>query len=73
MATEIPKRGEFALIDWIRRQLRHDDPRVTIGPGDDMAEVRLPDDCGGRVLVGTDTIREGTHFDLWTCSLRDVG
>jgi thiamine-monophosphate kinase len=66
-------RGEFALIDWIRRQFPQGDDRVTIGPGDDMAEVRLPAESGGRVLIGTDTILDGTHFDLRHCSARDVG
>jgi len=67
-------RGEFAYIQWIRRQLAAD-PRVTIGSGDDMAEVRVPGDSDGtgRVLIGTDTILDGTHFDLARHSLRDVG
>lgn len=68
------ERGEFAYIDWIRSQLASD-PRVTIGSGDDMAEVLVPGDSGGtaRVLVGTDTILDGVHFDLSRDSLRDVG
>ncbi len=73
MTDNTPKRGEFALIQWIRDQLPQTDSRVTIGPGDDMAEVRLPPEVQGRVLVGTDTILEGTHFDLSACSPRDVG
>ncbi|MBN2582616.1 MAG: thiamine-phosphate kinase [Planctomycetes bacterium] len=64
-------RGEFAFIRWIRSQLASDDSRVSIGVGDDMAELRLPD--GGRVLVGTDTILDGTHFDSRRDRLADVG
>lgn len=71
MANE---RGEFAFINWIRRQVAVD-PRVTIGIGDDMAEVRLPapKDAGGRVLVGTDAILDGVHFDTARDALADVG
>ena len=67
-------RGEFDYIDWIRAQLASD-PRVTIGSGDDMAEVLVPGDAGGtaRVLIGTDTILDGVHFDLSRDSLREVG
>lgn len=71
------QRGEFAFIEWMRTQLPAGDPsdpgdrRTTIGPGDDMAEVRLPD--GGRVLVGTDTILDGTHFDSSRDSPGDIG
>ena len=63
--------GEFAYINWIRSQLPAEDGVTTIGPGDDMAEVRLP--TGGRVLVGTDAILDGTHFDLRRDALADVG
>lgn len=62
--------GEFAYINWIRAQLPADEA-VTIGPGDDMAEVRLP--TGGRVLVGTDAILDGTHFDSRRDALADIG
>lgn len=67
--------GEFAYINWIRSQLGSADPRVTIGPGDDMAEVRVPATAGGeaRVLVGTDTILDGVHFDTAADDLADVG
>jgi len=74
------QRGELAFIEWIRSQLPAGDTggpgdpgdqRTTIGPGDDMAEVRLPG--GGRVLVGTDTILDGTHFDSSRDPLGDVG
>ncbi len=63
--------GEFAYINWIRSQLPAEDGVTTIGSGDDMAEVRLP--TGGRVLVGTDAILEGTHFDLRRDAPADVG
>jgi thiamine-monophosphate kinase len=64
------ERGEFAYINWIRSRLSAD-PRVSIGPGDDMAEVQLPG--GDRVLVGTDTLLDGVHFDLSRDALDAVG
>jgi thiamine-monophosphate kinase len=63
--------GEFAYINWIRSLLPPEDERVTIGPGDDMAEVALPG--GARVLIGTDAILDGTHFDSRKDALADVG
>ena len=69
-------RGEFAYIDWIRSQLGRDDDRVSIGPGDDMAEVRVPGPAGtsaARVLVGTDTVLDGVHFRTPGDALDDVG
>lgn len=68
------ERGEFAYIDWIRSQLRPVGEGVTIGPGDDMGEVVVPAASGGaRVLVGTDTILDGVHFDTATDALDEVG
>jgi len=67
-------RGEFAYIDWIRSQLGRDDERVTLGVGDDMAEVRLPGGpAAARVLVGTDTILDGVHFRTPGDALDAVG
>jgi len=75
MRTE--ERGELAYIRWIRSRLAGGDRRVTIGPGDDMAEVLVPLlDKGqdrARVLIGTDTILDGVHFDLGRDRLEDVG
>jgi hypothetical protein len=35
--------SEFAYIEWLRRQTP-EDPRVTVGPGDDAAVLRLAAD-----------------------------
>ncbi len=53
------KKGEFALIDWIRRQRRLD-RGVIVGIGDDTAAVTPSK--GTVVLLTTDSIIEGTHF-----------
>lgn len=68
-------RGEFAYINWIRSRLAPGDEGVTIGPGDDMAELRVPVVGQGdaRVLIGTDTILDGVHFDTSRDALADIG
>ncbi|MFO8011852.1 MAG: thiamine-phosphate kinase [Phycisphaerae bacterium] len=63
-------KGEWALIDWIRRRTVGDAAAVPIGPGDDMARVRLGETDA---LVTTDTLLEGTHFRLDEASPRQVG
>jgi len=67
--TEPPK-GEWMLIDWIRRRAGGDPATVPIGPGDDMARIVLGQpDC----LITTDTLLEGTHFHLSEAAPRQVG
>jgi len=62
--------GEFALIGWIRRHLKGD-RRVPIGPGDDTAALTLTPHR--EVLVTTDMILEGVHFDRRTATARQIG
>jgi thiamine-monophosphate kinase len=62
--------GEFAYIDWLRRQTPSD-PRVLIGPGDDTAALRLTP--GRPCLVTTDMLLEGSHFLLAEVEPRRVG
>ena len=65
-----PPKGEWTLIDWIRRRAGGDTAAVPIGPGDDMARVVLGEtDC----LITTDTLLEGTHFSLSEATPRQVG
>jgi len=61
-------RGEFALIDFIRRRAAAS-PVVKVGIGDDCAVLDLSD---GPIVVTTDLIVEGVHFDS-AAPLRDVG
>jgi thiamine-monophosphate kinase len=61
--------GEFELIEWIRARSRGSDA-VPLGIGDDAAVLRAP---RGDLLVTTDLLMEGTHFDLSVASPRDVG
>jgi thiamine-monophosphate kinase len=61
--------GEFAFIDWVRRQTPGD-PRVWIGLGDDAAAVALP---SGSCLITTDMLLEGSCFRLAEAGPRLVG
>ncbi len=63
-------KGEWVLIDWIRGRTRLDPETVPIGPGDDMALVRLGEE---EMLITVDALLEGTHFDLSRASPRQVG
>lgn len=51
---------EQSLIDWLgRREWQHD--RLRLGIGDDMAIINLPD--GGTVLLSSDMLLDGVHFN----------
>jgi thiamine-monophosphate kinase len=65
-----PDAGEFGLIDWIRRQVE-DDPRVPLGIGDDCAVLRQT--TSGELLVTTDMLLDGRHFQLSECGAEAVG
>jgi len=62
--------GEFAFIDWIRRQTASD-VRVPIGIGDDTAAIRFTP--GREVLVTTDMILDGVHFNSSSTPARLIG
>jgi len=65
-----PGSGEFAYIEWLRRQTPTD-ARVLIGPGDDCAALRFNADAS--VLVTTDMLMDGTCFRLAEVGPRPVG
>jgi thiamine-monophosphate kinase len=62
--------GEFAYIDWLRRQTPPD-PRVLSGPGDDAAALRLTPNAA--CLLTTDMLLEGSCFLLAEAGPRRVG
>lgn len=68
--TEISKLGEFGLIDHVTENIEHVNPSTVRGVGDDAAEVRYPDTD---VLVTTDMLLEGIHFDLTYMPLKHLG
>jgi len=62
--------GEFAYIDWLRRQTPAD-ARVILGPGDDTAVLRFTP--GADCLVTTDMLLDGSCFILAEAGPRAVG
>lgn len=60
---------ELALIDAIRRTLGAPGERVVRASGDDAAVVR----ARPFAVTSIDTVAEGVHFDLATCSPADAG
>jgi len=52
---------ELDFIEWIRSRSDFDSAGVLVGPGDDMAVLRVG---GGRLLVATDQVLDGVHFRL---------
>ena len=67
---EIAKLGEFGLIDHLTRDLKPQNKSTKYGVGDDCAVLHYPDK---EVLVTTDMLMEGVHFDLTYIDLQHLG
>ena len=68
--TEISKYGEFGLIKHLTKDLKHVQPSTKKGVGDDCAVM----DFGSkRVLMTTDMLLEGIHFNLEYVPLKHLG
>ena len=68
--TEISSLGEFKLIEQLTKQVELKNPSSVKGVGDDAAVV---DFNGKQVLLTTDLLLEGIHFDLMYTPLKHLG
>jgi len=68
--TNIEALGEFGLIDHLTKHFKLENKTTEKGVGDDAA-VLNPE--GKRVLVSTDMLLEGIHFDLAYTPLKHLG
>ncbi len=67
---EIASLGEFGLIDRLTKDYQPKNQSTKYGVGDDCAVLHYPDT---EVLVTTDMLMEGVHFDLTYIDLQHLG
>jgi len=68
--TEIAQLGEFGLIDHLTKNIKLNQKTTVKGVGDDAAVLNFKDK---QVLVSTDMLLEGIHFDLAYTPLKHLG
>ena len=71
MATEIATLGEFGLIKRLTANIEPKNPETAYGVGDDCAVLTYSDDKD--ILVTTDMLMEGVHFDLTYMPMQHLG
>lgn len=69
--TEISSLGEFGLIERLTKNLTTNNKETIKGAGDDAAILQFEND--EEVLVTTDLLMEGVHFDLTYFPLKHLG
>ncbi len=67
---EISELGEFGLINHLTKEIKPKNASTIKGVGDDCAVMHYPDK---EVLVTTDMLMEGVHFDLTYIDLQHLG
>ena len=67
---DIAKLGEFGLIDHLTKDIKPVNKSTSYGIGDDCAVLSYPDK---EVLVTSDMLMEGVHFDLTYIDLQHLG
>jgi thiamine-monophosphate kinase len=67
---EISSLGEFGLIRHLTRDIRIINPSTKVGIGDDAAVLEYG---SGKVVVTTDLLAEGIHFNLVYTPLKHLG
>jgi len=68
--TEINDLGEFGLIEHLTKNIELRNASSLVGVGDDAAVI---DPIGKQIVVSTDLLIEGVHFDLMYTPLRHLG
>jgi len=68
--TEIASLGEFGLIDHLTKNIELHNASSVVGVGDDAAVI---DPLGKQMVVTTDLLIEGVHFDLMYTPLKHLG
>jgi thiamine-monophosphate kinase len=68
--TELSEIGEFGLIDRLKDLSRNSEKSTIKGIGDDAAVIEMAGEC---MLVSTDMLLEGIHFDLSYVPLKHLG
>lgn len=68
--TDISKLGEFGLIRLLTDNIKIKNESTIKGVGDDCAVLHYPD---SEVLVTTDMLMEGVHFDLTYIDMQHLG
>ena len=77
--TEISTLGEFGLIRHLTENIKFHQPSSCKGVGDDAAVMNFSASCGAgkekdvRVLMTTDLLLEGVHFNLEYVPLKHLG
>ncbi len=62
---------EDDITGWLGQQRQLSPAEIPIGIGDDMAQIALAQ--GSSVLITTDMLLDGAHFDVKTAGLKRVG
>ena len=68
--TDISKLGEFKLIDHLTKDIQIQNQSTKLGVGDDCAVLHYSDK---EVLMTTDMLMEGVHFDLTYIDMQHLG
>ncbi len=68
--TDVNTLGEFGLIDRLTNDITIQHSSTVKGIGDDAAVLKFGEDC---LLISTDLMIEGIHFDLMYTPLKHLG